>query len=189
MAHNGNLIPVPGRDLLSQAWYQGGHSVMDFTDSSNPKEIAYYDRGPPRPDRSTSPGSGRPTTTTATPTRPSWPAGSTCSDYTPTANMSANEIEAASEPRDDRLNAQLQTEIEWDPSFAVVRSHLDQLVRAGCARRLAAREGDAVHRQGGGDLEPQEGSGTTSTRPRTRSAAIATTSALRDALKDLRRSL
>ena len=51
--------------------------------------------------------------------------------YTPTDDLSANEIQAASEPQLDRLNAQLQSEIEWAPSFAVVRSHLDQLVRAG----------------------------------------------------------
>ncbi len=46
VAHNGSIIPVPGRDLFAQAWYQGGMSVMDFTDSANPKEIAYFDRGP-----------------------------------------------------------------------------------------------------------------------------------------------
>jgi uncharacterized protein (DUF305 family) len=46
VAHNGSIIPVPGRDLFVQAWYQGGMSVMDFTDSAKPKEIAYFDRGP-----------------------------------------------------------------------------------------------------------------------------------------------
>jgi hypothetical protein len=46
VAHNGSIIPVPGRDLFAQAWYQGGLSVMDFTDSANPKEVAYFDRGP-----------------------------------------------------------------------------------------------------------------------------------------------
>ncbi len=46
VAHNGSIIPVPGRDLFVQAWYQGGMSVMDFTDSAAPKEIAYFDRGP-----------------------------------------------------------------------------------------------------------------------------------------------
>jgi len=45
VAHNGSIIPVPGRDLFVQSWYQGGISVMDFTDSANPKEIAYFDRG------------------------------------------------------------------------------------------------------------------------------------------------
>ncbi|NBB25531.1 DUF305 domain-containing protein [Porphyrobacter sp. SLTP] len=46
VAHNGSIVPVPGRDLFVQAWYQGGLSIMDFTDSANPKEIAYFDRGP-----------------------------------------------------------------------------------------------------------------------------------------------
>lgn len=46
MAHNGSIVPVPGRDLFVQAWYQGGVSVIDFTDSANPVEIAYFDRGP-----------------------------------------------------------------------------------------------------------------------------------------------
>ena len=46
VAHNGSIIPVPGRDLFAQAWYQGGLSVMDFTDSDNPREIAFFDRGP-----------------------------------------------------------------------------------------------------------------------------------------------
>ena len=46
VAHNGSIIPVPGRDIFIQAWYQGGISVIDFTDSTNPVEIAYFDRGP-----------------------------------------------------------------------------------------------------------------------------------------------
>jgi hypothetical protein len=46
VAHNGSIIPIPNRDIFVQAWYQGGISIMDFTDSSNPIEIAYFDRGP-----------------------------------------------------------------------------------------------------------------------------------------------
>ena len=46
VAHNGSLIPIPGKDILVQAWYQGGISIMDFTDSSQPKEVAFFDRGP-----------------------------------------------------------------------------------------------------------------------------------------------
>jgi hypothetical protein len=46
VAHNGSLIPVPGRDIMVQAWYQGGISVWDFTNSRKPKEIAYWERGP-----------------------------------------------------------------------------------------------------------------------------------------------
>ncbi|GIR06907.1 MAG: hypothetical protein CM15mP17_08630 [Gammaproteobacteria bacterium] len=46
VAHNGSIIPIPNRDIFVQAWYQGGLSVMDFTDSENPIEIGYFDRGP-----------------------------------------------------------------------------------------------------------------------------------------------
>jgi hypothetical protein len=51
VAHNGSIIPVPGRDIFVQAWYQGGISVIDFTDASNPFEIAYFDRGPVNKDQ------------------------------------------------------------------------------------------------------------------------------------------
>ena len=50
MAHNGSIIPVPGRDIFVQAWYQGGISLVDFTDTANPVEIAYFDRGPIHPE-------------------------------------------------------------------------------------------------------------------------------------------
>ena len=69
VAHNSSIVPVPGRDILVQAWYQGGVSVIDFTDTAHPVEIAYFDRGPintPEPDRrSTSADCGRRTGTTA----------------------------------------------------------------------------------------------------------------------------
>jgi hypothetical protein len=46
VAHNGSLIPVQGRDIMVQSWYQGGISIWDFTDSSKPKEIGFFERGP-----------------------------------------------------------------------------------------------------------------------------------------------
>jgi hypothetical protein len=46
VAHNGSIVPIPNKDIMVQAWYQGGLSVLDFTDSENPIEIAYFDRGP-----------------------------------------------------------------------------------------------------------------------------------------------
>lgn len=51
VAHDGSLVPVPGRDIMVQAWYQGGVSVWDFTESANPREIAWFDRGPLSDDR------------------------------------------------------------------------------------------------------------------------------------------
>jgi hypothetical protein len=58
VAHNGSIIPVPGRDSMVQAWYQGGVSVFDFTDSANPMEIAYFDRGPVHPKQLITAGQG-----------------------------------------------------------------------------------------------------------------------------------
>ena len=46
VAHNGSIVPLPGRDVMVQSWYQGGTSVWDFTDSENPREIGYFERGP-----------------------------------------------------------------------------------------------------------------------------------------------
>ena len=133
VAHNGNILPVPGRDILSQAWYQGGHALIDFTDSANPKEIAFYDRGPINFPNAAGLNLGGFWSTY-------WYNGRTFGSeiargfdvfrYTPTAQLSSNEITAASEPVLGVLNAQLQSEIVHAPSFAVVRSHLDQLVRA-----------------------------------------------------------
>ena len=131
VSHLPSLIPVPGRDIMTQAWYQGGLSVIDFTDSANPKEIAYYDRGPI---------SGT-----------SLVLGGLWSTYyynggiygseiargfdswklTPNAELSANEIAAAGEVELDRLTPQHQPRLVNEPSFAVVRSYRDQLVRAG----------------------------------------------------------
>jgi len=133
VAHNGNIVPVPGRDILSQAWYQGGHVLVDFTDSANPKEIAYFDRGPinvPNPTGLNLGGlwstyfyNGRTYGTEIA-------RGFDTFAYTPTDELSVNEIAAAAEPALAQLNAQLQSEIVHAPSFAVVRSHFDQLVRA-----------------------------------------------------------
>ena len=130
VSHIPSLIPVPGRDIFVQAWYQGGASVVDFSDSAHPVEIGYYDRGP--------------ISATALILGGLWSTywynGSTYGSeiargfdvfgLTPTAQMSANEIAAAREVQVERLNVQHQDRITWQPSFAVVRSFVDQLVRA-----------------------------------------------------------
>ena len=87
VAHNGSIVPVPGRDMFVQAWYQGGISVIDFTDPAKPIEIAYFDRGPIS-ERAAGPwaGSGRPTGTTAGSTGPRSRAGSTCWRCSPARN-------------------------------------------------------------------------------------------------------
>ena len=131
VSHIPSLVPVPGRDIFVQAWYQGGASLVDFSDSSNPVEIGYFDRGPIHPTTMVLGGLWS----------TYWYNGETYGSeiwrgldvfgLTPTDDLSANEIAAAREVRVDRLNVQHQDRIRWEPSFAVVRALLDQLVRAG----------------------------------------------------------
>jgi hypothetical protein len=132
VAHNGSLVPVPGRDIMAQAWYQGGLSVFDFTDSANPKEIAYFDRGPVSPTALLTGGLWSTYYYEGTILGTEIARGFDLFGLTPGAELSANEIAAAAEVDfGGQFNAQLQPRLAWAPSFAVVRSHLDQLVRAG----------------------------------------------------------
>jgi hypothetical protein len=140
VAHNGSLIPIPGRDVMVQGWYQGGISIFDWTDPANPKEIAYFDRGPVD---STKMGSGG-----------SWSAywynGSILSseisrgldivELTPSEYVSQNEIDAAKTVHLDYFNSQGQPKFVWPPSFALARAYVDQLERSKClgADRIAA---------------------------------------------------
>ncbi|MES3034383.1 MAG: hypothetical protein V4813_10365 [Gemmatimonadota bacterium] len=135
VAHNGTLIPVPGRDIMVQAWYQGGLSVFDFTDPRKPVEIAYFDRGPINPAQLTLAGF--------------WSAywynghiygseigrGLDVLELKPSAMLSQNEIDAARQVTFAGSNPQLQQKLVWAPSFAVARAYLDQLERG---RGLAA---------------------------------------------------
>jgi hypothetical protein len=131
VSHIPSLVPVPGRDIFVQAWYQGGASLVDFSNSSSPVEIGFYDRGPISPTQLFLGGLWS----------TYWYNGETYGSeiargfdvfgLTPTANLSANEIAAAREVQVDRLNVQHQDKLRWEPSFAVVRALLDQLVRAG----------------------------------------------------------
>lgn len=130
VAHNGSLIPVPGRDIEVQAWYQGGISVMDFTDAKNPVEIAYFDRGPIDPTMLILGGS--------------WSAywynghiysseiarGLDVFELTPTENLTQNEIEAAKSVKVAELNVQNQQKIEWPRKLVVAKAYLDQLERS-----------------------------------------------------------
>jgi hypothetical protein len=139
VSHNGGLIPVPGRDLYVQGWYQGGIDVMDFTDADHPMEIAYYDRGPIDPAADTSNASARSRYTIGG----SWGAyywngmiysseldrGLDVYELTPSAQLSANEIAAAKLVRLKEYNPQSQPKLVWPAAFPVVRSYLDQLVR------------------------------------------------------------
>jgi hypothetical protein len=130
VAHNGSLIPVPGRDIEVQAWYQGGISVMDFTDADHPFEIAYFDRGPIDPKMLVLGGD--------------WSAywynghiyaseiarGLDIFELTPTEHLTQNEIDAAKAVQVAELNVQSQKKIEWPRRLVVAKAYVDQLERS-----------------------------------------------------------
>jgi hypothetical protein len=130
VAHNGSLVPVPGRDIMVQAWYQGGISVFDWTDADNPMEIAYFDRGPMDASQPLAGGS--------------WSAywyngyiysseisrGLDVLELTPSEFLTQNEIDAAKLVQFDVLNVQEQQKLVWPPSFVVAHAYLDQLERS-----------------------------------------------------------
>jgi hypothetical protein len=140
VAHNGSLIPVPGRDIEVQAWYQGGVSVMDFTDAAHPFEIAYFDRGPIDSKMLVLGGE--------------WSAywyngdiygseiarGLDIFELTPTKFLTQNEIDAAKTVRVGELNVQDQQKIEWPAQLVVAKAYVDQLERSQAlpAERIAA---------------------------------------------------
>jgi hypothetical protein len=140
VAHNGSLIPVPGRDIEVQAWYQGGISIVDFTDATHPFEIAYFDRGPIDPNVLVLGGD--------------WSAywyngyiygseiarGLDVFELTPTKFLTQNEIDAAKAVRVTELNVQNQQKIEWPAQLVVAKAYVDQLSRSQAvpAERIAA---------------------------------------------------
>jgi hypothetical protein len=143
VSHNGGLVPVPGRDIMVQGWYQGGIDVIDFTDADHPYEIAYFDRGPidlpPAPGDTAAAAVSRQRGTIGG----SWGAyywngmvysselarGFDVLELLPTDKLSANELAAAKLVRFEQYNPQSQPKVVWPAAFPVVRSYLDQLVR------------------------------------------------------------
>ncbi len=140
VAHNGSLIPIPGRDVMVQSWYQGGISIFDWTDPAHPKEIAFFDRGPVD---GTKPADGG-----------TWSAywyngyiysseiarGLDVLELAPSGLISRNEIEAAKLVRLDYFNTQDQPKLTWPATFVVARAYVDQLERSNglSAERLKA---------------------------------------------------
>jgi hypothetical protein len=130
VAHNGSLIPVPGRDIKVQGWYQGGISVFDFTDSANPIEIAYFDRGPVDEKQLVTAGY--------------WSAywynghvygseiarGIDIFRLVPNEHLTQAEIDAAVQVRSNEFNVQSQPRNEYPLNFITARAYVDQLVRS-----------------------------------------------------------
>jgi hypothetical protein len=140
VAHNGSLIPIPGREVMVQGWYQGGISVFDWTDPANPKEIAYFDRGPLDATRMISAGSWSVYWYNGLIVSSEIARGLDIFELLPSGLISQNELDAAKTVRFDYLNAQEQRKMVWPPSFAKARAYLDQLERGNglAAARLSA---------------------------------------------------
>ena len=113
MAHNGSLVPIPGRDVMVQAWYQGGISVFDWTDPGNPVEIAYHDRGPVNPDRMVMGGSWSVYWYNGVVVSSEIARGLDIFELAPSEYLSENEIAAAGTVKLDYLNAQGQPAFAW----------------------------------------------------------------------------
>ena len=150
VAHNGSLVPVPGRDVMVQAWYQGGISVFDWTDADNPVEIAYHDRGPVSADRMQMGGSWSVYWYNGALVSSEIARGLDVFELTPSDHLTANEIAAANTVRLDYLNAQGQPTYTWPPSFALARAYLDQVERAGAGSSSDIEQARAVLRQAEG---------------------------------------
>ncbi len=153
VSHNGGLIPVPGRDIMVQGWYQGGVDIIDFTDPNKPYEIGFFDRGP-----ADAPPAGGDTASVSRSRGTiggSWGAyywngyiyssemarGLDVLELVPSDKLSANEIAAAKLVTFTEYNPQSQPKIVWPAAFPVVRSYLDQLERDG---GLASARANAI---------------------------------------------
>ena len=178
VAHNGSLIPIPGRDIEVQAWYQGGISVMDFTDAERPVEIAYFDRGPIYPNMLVLGGS--------------WSAywynghiysseiarGLDIFELTPTKFLTQNEIDAAKAVRVAALNVQSQERIEWPQTLVVAKAYVDQLERSQAlpADQIGALR-TAIQNAESSQMKPKELANLKSIAPSLEKSAAATKSA------------
>ena len=130
VAHNGSLIPIPGRDIEVQAWYQGGISVMDFTDVEHPVEIAYFDRGPIDPNVLVLGGDWSSYWYNGHIYASEIARGLDIFELTPTESLTQNEIDAAKTVRVTEFNVQSQQRIVWPKKLVVAKAYLDQLERS-----------------------------------------------------------
>ncbi|HEX6372002.1 MAG TPA: hypothetical protein VF006_23965 [Longimicrobium sp.] len=143
VAHNGSLVPVPGRDIMVQAWYQGGISVFDFTDPAHPVEIAFFDRGPMSTTQSVLGGFWSSYWYNGLIYASEIGRGLDVFRLTPSEHLSQNEIDAARLVRVSDFNPQNQRKVEWPASFVVARAYVDQLTRS---RGLSGTRSIAVAR-------------------------------------------
>ena len=129
VAHNGSLIPVPGRDIMVQAWYQGGVSVFDFTDSAKPFEIAYFDRGPVDAKNLFTAGHWSAYWYNGSIYASEMARGLDVFRLKPSEHLTQNELDAAMLVKVNEFNAQQQPKVVWPAHVSVARAYLDQLTR------------------------------------------------------------
>jgi hypothetical protein len=154
VAHNGSLIPVPGRDIEVQAWYQGGISVMDFTDAAHPVEIAYFDRGPIDPNLLVLGGDWSAYWYNGRIYASEIARGLDIFELTPTDHLTQNEIDAAKTVQVGEMNVQNQQKIEWPRNLTVAKAYIDQLERSQAlsADRISALR-TAIQKKDTGNLK------------------------------------
>jgi len=130
VAHNGSLLPIPGRDIMVQAWYQGGLSVFDWTDAKHPREIAFFDRGPVDGEKLESGGYWSTYWYNGVIVGSEMARGLDIFELVPSAFISQNEIDAAKSVKLEYLNTQGQPKLVWPKTFSLARAYLDQLERS-----------------------------------------------------------
>jgi hypothetical protein len=129
VAHNGSLVPIPGRDILSQGWYQGGASLVDFTDPMHPMEIAYFDRGPLDKTQHITGGEWSVYWYNGYLYGSEIARGLDVFKLVPSKFITQNEIDAANQIKFSELNVQDQPHIVWPETFITAKAYLDQLAR------------------------------------------------------------
>ncbi|HSC58875.1 MAG TPA: hypothetical protein VLC11_04885 [Gemmatimonadales bacterium] len=130
VAHNGSLIPIPGRDVMVQSWYQGGVSVFDWTDAAHPKEIAFFDRGPVDSTHMVGAGSWSAYWYNGVIVSSEIARGLDIFALQPSGLISQNELDAAKTVHFDEFNTQGQPKFWWPASFALSGAYVDQLERS-----------------------------------------------------------
>ncbi|MDH3733346.1 MAG: hypothetical protein OEU54_07410 [Gemmatimonadota bacterium] len=183
VAHNGSLIPIPGRDVMVQGWYQGGINVFDWTDPDNPIEIAFHDRGPSDADSQGPGGSWSVYWYNGVLVNSEISRGLDIFRLIPSYYLTQNEIDASNTVRLDYLNAQGQPQYVFPPSFALARAYVDQLERSGglsagriAEVRAALADADGGSRNGlsglANELDREAGSSSDSAKVRTLAGAV-----------------
>jgi hypothetical protein len=129
VAHNGSMIPVPGRDIEVQSWYQGGVSIVDYTDISHPVEIGYFDRGPVDGTRHAMGGQWSTYWYNGYIYGSEIARGMDVFKLVPNKFLTQNEIDASNQVHFAELNVQNQPKVTWPSNFVVARAYVDQLAR------------------------------------------------------------